>query len=678
MQKIALYDIICGMSQSEDKPHPEAISQEKLELAQNAIKNFAVALLNIRLYPPESQQIIKSILQTHELITQAVEACGRLILGEWEGTVLINGHLLPKKKHEKIDTGPLLKNMTDSGIKSITFKPGLKREELVAFLEGLNKKVWKIQEGRPPLELLKEKGVEHIAVHEKIYVALGESPLAIEKGLTSGSGFDIDIDKHLSAQAEKLKNDLLEEPSPEKTKNLIAEQGLSELIPSWPTTDSSEAEEKKMPPLVLAESLLAQEILPLASAQVQTEVANMVREFNVSGQTDLRDKIVSKLVKGFSSTTAENRAGAAECFKELSPALEGVGCLEALETAREETLKTIKQETDAAAYSQFSQLLEETAASALRERNYQAINDVVTCLRGQADSPDKNFPEKQRLAQESLNRMADSDIGKMLTEDLASPEPDIKKQARAVVFSLGDPMTACLIEALKEAPDLRTQKNLSLLIKEIGEKAVSLLAKTINQAPTAELSIKIIALMPGLDNEKDIVEELKQALLNSHHRVRYEAIRALGQIGGTEAARTITEALDDENPLIRRQAVKILGKMRYPAAVPVLIQMLQARNKLKTEEKTSIGEEICQALSQIKDPRCIDPLIKLANPPAWALWFKTAASRELRIAAIKTLGSFRDPRVKNLLIALTNTKDKFVRLRAGQTLENLKKSLRDT
>lgn len=70
-------------AKASDTGEPEKpVARESLEIAEKAIKSFAAALTNIRLFPPGSQQIATSTERAHSLIVDAVEAFGHLVFGE--------------------------------------------------------------------------------------------------------------------------------------------------------------------------------------------------------------------------------------------------------------------------------------------------------------------------------------------------------------------------------------------------------------------------------------------------------------------------------------------------------------------------------------------------------------------------------------------------------------------
>ncbi|MCD5391028.1 HEAT repeat domain-containing protein [candidate division NPL-UPA2 bacterium] len=141
-------------------------------------------------------------------------------------------------------------------------------------------------------------------------------------------------------------------------------------------------------------------------------------------------------------------------------------------------------------------------------------------------------------------------------------------------------------------------------------------------------------------------------------------------MGNPEAARAVLAALRDETFLVRRQAVKVLGRMRYRGAVPVLMEMLHGRDKLKRAEKILIREEICGVLSQIGDPNCLPALAEVALPP----WFSPWKQTEVRVAAVKALGAFRGHGAEDILLRLAKDRNEFIRAAVEQALKSPIKS----
>lgn len=166
--------------------------------------------------------------------------------------------------------------MAQLGIKNITFQSGLLLDELVTFLEGLNDKSWRSQEGKMISDLLKEHGIEHISVHQKLHVALGEGDLVIEKGLKGVEGFSISPDEFVEffEEAAKTVSAVTGEegkvPTLEIARRMINQNPklLLQLL------------REELPPIVEdAKREILQELSPVKIKEIITEIANVYHSF---------------------------------------------------------------------------------------------------------------------------------------------------------------------------------------------------------------------------------------------------------------------------------------------------------------------------------------------------------------------------------------------------------------
>ena len=248
----------------------------------------------------------------------------------------------------------------------------------------------------------------------------------------------------------------------------ILQKGLGELIPSWLEREKSIVEEKSS--VARAKSLIEEDRLALANEQAREEISDLIRELRAQGRSDLGGELTSRLVQTVSSSDAESRARAAQSFSELFTLLENTNCLDTLESAANEILKTAEHEVDPNAYARFGEFLEKVAGRSLRERDYQRASQVINLLWMHVGA-EEAFSRRRRSARESLKRMARTDPGDLLMQDLMSGKPESKGKAQALIVSLGEPMADRIIDTLKETTDLRLRKVLSLILK--GKSSVN-------------------------------------------------------------------------------------------------------------------------------------------------------------------------------------------------------------
>ncbi|MHA1578780.1 MAG: HEAT repeat domain-containing protein [Candidatus Freyarchaeota archaeon] len=97
------------------------------------------------------------------------------------------------------------------------------------------------------------------------------------------------------------------------------------------------------------------------------------------------------------------------------------------------------------------------------------------------------------------------------------------------------------------------------------------------------------------------VEPLMEAVKDENRDVRWAAARALGELKDLRAVEPLIQALKDEGSDVRKAAIWALGELGDVGAVELLIEVL--RNDI-----WGLRLEAARALAKIGDARAIEPL----------------------------------------------------------------------
>lgn len=126
------------------------------------------------------------------------------------------------------------------------------------------------------------------------------------------------------------------------------------------------------------------------------------------------------------------------------------------------------------------------------------------------------------------------------------------------------------------------------------------------------------------------------ALDDTREDTRQEVMRALTRIGPQAMESMLLEATHDR-PLIRRGIVETLGNLHDPRATDPLIRAL-------CDDDRRVREEAARALGKAGDPKAIGPLISLLNDPYG----------QVRNEAVRTIVSLGQPAISPLIEALVS------------------------
>jgi len=163
-----------------------------------------VSVAQLRLYPKDSPQVLKTVTDTYHSIHSFLETANTLTLSKTPRGLLVNGRPLPERGtvSDSLESAMLLL-LADAAIKSVTFRKGLTLDELISFLHALTKKFWDVKDGKEINRRLRDERVNQITVDEVQYVALGEGDIVIEDAARKLAGGETELAK-LLANLEQL------------------------------------------------------------------------------------------------------------------------------------------------------------------------------------------------------------------------------------------------------------------------------------------------------------------------------------------------------------------------------------------------------------------------------------------------------------------------------------------
>ncbi len=257
---------------------------------------------------------------------------------------------------------------------------------------------------------------------------------------------------------------------------------------------------------------------------------------------------------------------------------------------------------------------------------------------------------------------------------LNGEDPGNRADAARALAALGVPAIPDILRALERArPASRTRMTESLV--SVGAPSIPLLLALILRAsPGLQASIsRTIA-----EAENSMADMLMPALHHEQPAIRRATVIAL-QGGGRKMIPPLTKALGDANLSVRKEAANVLAAMQWSpedaqekvrfyylredwkelaklqgAAVPVLLKALGSENP-------RIRSESARTLGKIRDARVVPPLIKAVKDP----------QPDVRIRVIEALGEVGDDRAKPPLADALSDPHHQVRMEAAWALGKL-------
>lgn len=162
----------------------------------------------------------------------------------------------------------------------------------------------------------------------------------------------------------------------------------------------------------------------------------------------------------------------------------------------------------------------------------------------------------------------------------------------------------------------------------------------------------------GETGDQRALSSIINALDDDDTLVRWNAIKAVAKYGA-DAVRILLNRLDEADRYMRRNIVQALGELGGSDVTDRLIRML-----MFDETDKNVLIEVIRALQKIRSPRAVDPLITVLKMDDW----------EMRWRAIHTLGNIGDPAAVEPLLQVMNDADPDIKWAANVAIENIKKA----
>jgi HEAT repeat protein len=281
---------------------------------------------------------------------------------------------------------------------------------------------------------------------------------------------------------------------------------------------------------------------------------------------------------------------------------------------------------------------------------------------------DEYYAVRQGAAS-TLGKLKDIRAVRPLVSALSDEESSVRMEVVSALGEIGDLRTvpilvraldddyigvrmtaASVLDGMGWKPSTENDLILYLLAKErwmdiavIGKRSMQVLAKRLND-PNYSTRDEVGKILQRLGEHAR--EPMLAALNNPDLDVRLRAVWLLGNIGTREAVGPIIRILSDDNPACREEAVRALGKIGDPRAIPFLNRVLG--------REILLAPVVIRALGQIAHPASIKALMPHLG----------SADREIRLHTIRALGENGDKKISGAIAHAVKDSDPEVRVAA--------------
>jgi diguanylate cyclase (GGDEF)-like protein len=267
--------------------------------------------------------------------------------------------------------------------------------------------------------------------------------------------------------------------------------------------------------------------------------------------------------------------------------------------------------------------------------------------------------EQANTLEEILMRPLEPKAQQVLMQDFLSKDPSRQQNAVQLVGSLGKITIPLLLNVVRREEDLRVRQLAASLLSEQGYEATKMIKREFFLQISSEERVRILQVIDGVT--RDLKTELIHALNDEDLKVREEAFLLAERLNTDDVENLLLGLMESKKLDLAVAAIKNLARIRPKAALAKVLYIIKS-----AKEKDRLIA-CCQALGQIGDADCIEPLANILLLRSLLSRLKRHDPR-LRSTAAVALAQINDTRITDILAKCVDDKDQQVRQIAASVL----------
>ncbi len=297
----------------------------------------------------------------------------------------------------------------------------------------------------------------------------------------------------------------------------------------------------------------------------------------------------------------------------------------------EDLVERIRNERDLLRYSDLSARINEKVQPLLVERRFGEVFGALLVL-GEHSLPYSGLPEELRnIASERLRSILNRDMIRYLVERVGGRDEPTRVAIQNMLVFAGSEAVSALLDAIIEAPEAVTRKNLfNAIVLFGGDARQAVETRIVN--PEWYVVRQMVALLGELGDEKSL-DAIESAYSNPDPRVKKEVMKTLVKIPSPRSTAFLIKVLDEQDQGLVSQAIISLGMLKDPGSIDVLGRIAVRWEPFADTQDAK--REAIKALGIIGDPKGVPYLTNVLFKKAW---FGKKTNEEVRSLAAYSLG----------------------------------------
>ena len=571
----------------------QKLDQEDLNRIPEILRSLLSAYKNIKLYPLESKAISAPLEQLMEALHSILSRRLALTLAQVSNSLVVNGIRISVSGMETL-ADSFLKFLDSIALTSITFLDSLSIDDLKTLIGGLEQLPASGLDRGFWTHLAKDMGLSAILFDQIFY----------ETRITPSSA--------LPEQEEPLEEEA-EEFSEEFWKVEMAMPVAEELFETF-----------------------------------YKELPDRVNDLLMKGDEKQIRQMMKRLFRGFQNRPFPSREKVVDGCRRLLDSLKLGFQHHFSKLLTDPLLISFSDEKDPKLLREIAFLLHHMATHLIQFGEYPNSIRILQNLYGRYQKLLGNKdPEAQRLVK-FLDRKLEPTTQQLLVNDLKSGEISRQENAARLLGSLGSLTIPLLVDIVKKEEDLRVRQIAANLLGEMGPEAAELLKRELVLEGNHVERLRILEVIDTVT--RDLKTELAFTLESEEAELREAAFQLAERLNSPEVVELLLDYARSQHTGLAIDAIKSLGRLKSQTALEVLAPLLNDTND------TKLMIACCQALGQIGEPACVEPLVNILKGKR-SFFRRKRRSPQIRATAAFALAQIPHPRVAEILARFVDDDD---------------------
>ncbi len=227
-------------------------------------------------------------------------------------------------------------------------------------------------------------------------------------------------------------------------------------------------------------------------------------------------------------------------------------------------------------YGALSDSLAAMAEHFAMSEDYGAAIEIIDTFWRHRSPSEMRKPEQQKLAMDAIESIATPELLEGLADVLREGDIETITEVANILIKFENKSVQPLIQVLKESDDILVRKVTFDALEYIGKDAIKTLINDLERYDPWHMYRNIISILAEIGN-RSIIQSLSRFINHQNPEVRRETVKAIGRIQTAETISLLLEGLTDRDEMVQRECCLALGRIGDISTSPALAGDHQAR-----------------------------------------------------------------------------------------------------